>query len=334
MPGRSVSTGSGYRYGFNGKEQDPEIKGTGAQYDYGFRIYDPRVGRFLSVDPLTKTYPWYTPYQFAGNMPIWAIDLDGLEEKKVTQEKSNLLQASAIQKCMKESEVREDIANKIYTSINNQIRSREGDPKFRTKAEETVIKSEIGKFIAVDLDNSYAAVWNPETKEPSVVYTFAKSAFQFAVGEAQPVAAKAAGAGIYELGGLIKQASVNVESYKTNFYKKFFPEKYAQAMRINSAAGKATGTALKGLGTLFKATAKGLDIAGTVMMFYDVLNAGSPTFFSEEDFKKFTREKLQTYLEKQNIQRGSSGSSANQNSTTTSSESTTNEKEAENRKRG
>ena len=35
--------------------------------------------RFLSVDPLTKKYPWYTPYQFAGNTPIWAIDLDGLE---------------------------------------------------------------------------------------------------------------------------------------------------------------------------------------------------------------------------------------------------------------
>lgn len=38
------------------------------------------VARFLSVDPLTKSYPWYTPYQFAGNKPIWATDLDGLEE--------------------------------------------------------------------------------------------------------------------------------------------------------------------------------------------------------------------------------------------------------------
>ena len=38
----------------------------------------------MSVDPLTKSYPWYTPYQFAGNLPIWAVDLDGLEEKKVT----------------------------------------------------------------------------------------------------------------------------------------------------------------------------------------------------------------------------------------------------------
>ncbi len=34
----------------------------------------------LSVDPLTKSYPWYTPYQFAGNNPVKFIDLDGLEQ--------------------------------------------------------------------------------------------------------------------------------------------------------------------------------------------------------------------------------------------------------------
>ena len=52
------------RYGFNGKENDKDIKGEGIQYDYGFRIYDVRIGRFLSVDPLIEEYPWYTPYQF------------------------------------------------------------------------------------------------------------------------------------------------------------------------------------------------------------------------------------------------------------------------------
>ena len=60
---------------------DNEVAGTGNQYDYGFRIYNPRIAKFLSVDPLTGSYPWYTPYQFAGNMPIVAIDLDGLEEE-------------------------------------------------------------------------------------------------------------------------------------------------------------------------------------------------------------------------------------------------------------
>ena len=78
MPGRKFSSSSTYRYGFNGKENDKDA-GEGIQ-DYGARIYNTRLGRFLIVDPLDKQYPWYTPYQFAGNKPIIAIDLDGLEE--------------------------------------------------------------------------------------------------------------------------------------------------------------------------------------------------------------------------------------------------------------
>jgi len=55
MPGRTYSApGGGYRYGFNGKEMDNEVKGEGNQQNYGFRIYDPRLGRFLSVDPSPK----------------------------------------------------------------------------------------------------------------------------------------------------------------------------------------------------------------------------------------------------------------------------------------
>lgn len=70
-------------FGFNGKENDNEVKGNGNQQDYGMRIYDNRSCRFLSVDPLTNKYPWYTPYQFAGNTPIQAIDIDGLEPENV-----------------------------------------------------------------------------------------------------------------------------------------------------------------------------------------------------------------------------------------------------------
>ena len=86
MSGKKFSTPS-YRYGFNGKEHDLEGVGGGSStYDYGARIYNPQIGKFLSIDPLSPQYPWYTPYQFAGNKPIWAIDLDGLEEFIVTVE--------------------------------------------------------------------------------------------------------------------------------------------------------------------------------------------------------------------------------------------------------
>ena len=79
MPGRKFSAGSVYRYGFNGKENDNEVRGVANQQDYGMRIYDPRLGRFLSVDPLYKDFPELTTYQFASNSPIESIDLDGLE---------------------------------------------------------------------------------------------------------------------------------------------------------------------------------------------------------------------------------------------------------------
>ncbi|MFY0256321.1 RHS repeat domain-containing protein, partial [Chitinophaga sp. 30R24] len=72
VPGR-------YRYGFNGKENDNEVKGEGNQQDYGMRVYDPRIGKFLSVDPLSPEYPELTPYQFASNRPIDAVDIDGAE---------------------------------------------------------------------------------------------------------------------------------------------------------------------------------------------------------------------------------------------------------------
>uniref|UniRef100_UPI0035CAD5B6 RHS repeat-associated core domain-containing protein n=1 Tax=uncultured Nostoc sp. TaxID=340711 RepID=UPI0035CAD5B6 len=64
-------------YAFNGKELDQDLGKD--DYDYGMRIHDARLGRFLSVDPLTKGYPWLTPFQYASNNPIQNIDIEGLE---------------------------------------------------------------------------------------------------------------------------------------------------------------------------------------------------------------------------------------------------------------
>jgi RHS repeat-associated protein len=78
MPGRSFSSGS-FRYGFQGQEKDNEIKGDGNSINYKYRIHDPRLGRFLSVDPLAKDYPDLTTYQLADNNPIENMELEGLE---------------------------------------------------------------------------------------------------------------------------------------------------------------------------------------------------------------------------------------------------------------
>lgn len=76
------NTRNRYRFGFNGQENDNEVKGGGGQQDNGMRIYDTRLGKFLSADPLIvygQKYPELSTYQFACNTPIMAIDLDELE---------------------------------------------------------------------------------------------------------------------------------------------------------------------------------------------------------------------------------------------------------------
>jgi len=82
IPGRSASSAA-YRYGFQGQEKDDELKGEGNSINFKFRMHDPRVGRFFTVDPLTGKYPHYTPYSFSGNKVIHAIELEGLEEQEL-----------------------------------------------------------------------------------------------------------------------------------------------------------------------------------------------------------------------------------------------------------
>ncbi len=50
-------------------------------YDFGARMYDSRIGIFISVDPLTAKYPQWSPYSAFANNPIFYTDPDGKEIK-------------------------------------------------------------------------------------------------------------------------------------------------------------------------------------------------------------------------------------------------------------
>ena len=77
-------------YLYNGKELLDENADLG-WLDYGFRNYDPQIGRFPQLDPLSWEYPYYTPYQFAGNDPVANVDLDGLEPLNVLSKIKSVL---------------------------------------------------------------------------------------------------------------------------------------------------------------------------------------------------------------------------------------------------
>ena len=77
MPGRNGSSGD-YRYGFNGKEQDDEIKNNpGTSYDFGARMYDPRIGKWFNPDAYEGLFSNLSPYIFGKSNPILFVDPDG-----------------------------------------------------------------------------------------------------------------------------------------------------------------------------------------------------------------------------------------------------------------
>ena len=73
----SYDLSSDYRYGYNGKEKDDEIKGEANSLDFGARIYDPRVGRWMSTDPLERKYAAVSSYVFSLDNPVKYVDPDG-----------------------------------------------------------------------------------------------------------------------------------------------------------------------------------------------------------------------------------------------------------------
>ena len=73
----AVDLGEDYRYGYQGSEKDNEVKGQGNSYTTFFRGLDPRLGRWLSIDPKGNELPWQSPYCSMDNNPILLNDIAG-----------------------------------------------------------------------------------------------------------------------------------------------------------------------------------------------------------------------------------------------------------------
>jgi len=70
MPNRQMVGGELYRYAFQGQEKDPE---TGKEA-FQLRLWDGRIGRWLTTDPM---HEFASPYLGMGNNPIVLTDPDG-----------------------------------------------------------------------------------------------------------------------------------------------------------------------------------------------------------------------------------------------------------------
>lgn len=125
-----------YKYKYNGKEYQDEL-GLNL-YDFGFRNYDPAIGRWMNIDPLADERDWMTPYNYVQNSPMVRIDPFGLTDFKLDKKTGVLTQVGE----------KNDQPDRILKtdSKGNVKKKGEGFLGF------LVSKSEKGKA-KVDLDN-------------------------------------------------------------------------------------------------------------------------------------------------------------------------------------
>lgn len=157
MVARTYASAEQYRYGFNGQEHEDDI--AGGDYDFGARIYDPRIARWLSIDPTKLQNVGWTPYQFGKDCPIAYIDPDGAKEYvfitdiNATTGKVKIMKLPAKAVLMTdgiEHKVYEDSENYHYENyyydfITNFIVVHHADGSVTMTTKVTIIKTEVPK---------------------------------------------------------------------------------------------------------------------------------------------------------------------------------------------
>lgn len=184
MPNRNF-TSENYRYGYNGAEKDDEVKGNGNSYDFGARIYDNRLGRWLSLDPLQSKYPDLSPYNFVANSPLVFIDPDGRKLQFFGTKKA-LEEFKVLVSKVTEGEVKADINEKRFVTFSATT-SEISDQNQR-------FLDEVNEVVGHDETTNISIVGSEDNREKQFVGGFKNVHATFGYGEDNLIRKKKIGA--------------------------------------------------------------------------------------------------------------------------------------------
>jgi RHS repeat-associated protein len=162
-----------YRYGFNGKEKDKDF-GDEVE-DFGARLLNKKISRWMAVDPLAGKYPSLSPYNFVANNPLNAIDPDGKKILIVGSRQYVMAVMAMLDIIRKSGDLGNEIVTQLMTSekihaINpfssKTLNGGDIDKYFKNLANDGIMSSDLASDLSIGGANviSHAAMIRSATE--------------------------------------------------------------------------------------------------------------------------------------------------------------------------
>jgi len=177
MVGRNWQAGSEYRFGYNGMENDDETYGNDNVLHFGARIYDNRLGRWMSVDKLAGKHAGISPYAFVNNNPVIYVDMDGNDYELYENHEDHTIIIKATYYYLQDDIESKQSINQAIIAIERQIN---GKYIYEVKqADGTIIEYDVKiELLSLPTDNlAWSGTYGPDYLPGTDKINFTKDYF-------------------------------------------------------------------------------------------------------------------------------------------------------------